>query len=400
MHVDTRIARGVRRDDDPHRATSPPLYQTATFAQPGADGDGAYDYSRSGNPTREVLEHAVRDLEGGAFALSYASGMAAVAAVARLVGAGGRVLAGDDSYGGTFRLLTRVLPALGIAADFVDTTDARAVRDAIRPDTKLVLVETPTNPMQRVVDLAALAGLCRSAGACFAVDNTFASPVLQRPLEHGADLVVHSATKFLAGHGDATAGVVVGRDAALGEELAFARNAEGSALAPFEAWLVARGMQTMALRVERAQRSAVRIARWLDARPDVARVHYVGSPSHPGHALHARQADGPGAVIGFETGSADASRRVVEATRLFSIAVSFGGVRSQISLPGRMSHASIPAAVRAARALPDDLVRVAVGIEDADDLIADLDAAFAAARRGESGPALRSGSARAVQPRA
>ncbi|MCA8981600.1 MAG: cystathionine beta-lyase [Planctomycetes bacterium] len=372
MHFDTRLVHAGSVPGDPHAPTSTPIYQTATFAQEDALGGGRYDYTRSGNPTREVLERQLAELEGGTHASAFASGMAALTAITRLVRAGQRILAGSDLYGGTFRLLTQVLPSLGIEADFVDTTDLGAVAAALRPETALVLVETPTNPLQRIVDLRAVARLVHEYGALLAVDNTFLSPVLQRPLELGADLVVYSATKHLAGHGDATAGAVITRDERIAERVVFVQNAEGTALAPFESWLVLRGVQTLALRVSRAQHSARRIARFLAQHPDVTRVHYAGLPSHAGHALHASQADGPGTVVSFETGSFERSRRLVDACRLFSIAVSFGGVRSQISLPGKMSHASIPAAVRADRALPEDLVRVSVGIEDPRDLLADL----------------------------
>ena len=387
MRLETKLVRGSGGAADPYRATAAPLYQTATFAQPAADEAGPYDYTRSGNPTRTVLEESLALLEGGARALAFTSGMAAVANVLRLVRSGERVLAGCDGYGGTFRFLTKCLPRQGVAVDFVDTTDLFAVRDALRPQTRLVLVETPTNPLMRIADVAGIAGLAARAGALFAVDNTMLSPLLQRPLELGADLVIHSATRHLGGHGDLTAGVVVAGDAALAEELDFFRNAEGNALAPFEAWLLLRGLQTLGVRIERQERSAQRLARFLAARPDVRRVHYAGLMDHPGHALHATQARGAGSLISFETGSRAMSKAVVERLQLFSIAVSFGNVKSLASLPCAMSHASIPEEVRRERALPEDLVRLSIGLEDADDLTEDLGLAleYAARGGGESG---------------
>ena len=387
MHFDTQVVHARSVPGEPHHPTSTPLYQTASFAQPDSTGGGRYDYTRSGNPTREVLEAQLAVLENGTHANAFTSGMAALSAVTRLACAGQRILAGSDLYGGSFRLLREVLPALGIAADFVDTTDLDAVAAALRPETRLCLIETPTNPMQRIVSVRGIAELCRARGVTLCVDNTFLSPVLQKPLELGADIVVHSATKHLAGHGDTTAGAVITRDAELARRISFVQNAEGNALAPFECWLLLRGIQTLSLRVERAQSNAQRIAQLLDGHAAVTRVHYAGLTDHPGHALHASQADGPGSVVSFETGCPEASRRIVEGTRLHSIAVSFGGVRSQISMPGEMSHASIPAAVRAERALPEDLVRIAVGIEDARDLLADLESALALATPARPTPA-------------
>jgi cystathionine beta-lyase len=347
-------------DGDPYGASSPPIYQTATFRQPSAVEFGEYDYTRTANPTRTALERQIARLERGAAALAFSSGMAALAAVTRLVASGDEILAGDDLYGGTFRLLGRVLPPLGIGVRYVDTTDLDAVARAFTPATRLVLVESPTNPLLRVTDLSGLAGIAHDRGALLAVDNSLLSPVLQRPLELGADLVIHSATKFLAGHADVIAGAVVARDEALAERLAFVQNAEGSGLAPFDAWLVLRGIKTLALRVERQSASARRVAEYLGGRRDVERVLYPGA----------------GAVVSFTTGDAELSRRIVEAARLFTIAVSFGGVGSVASLPCRMSHASTPPEVRERHALPEDLVRLSVGIEDVDDLVDDLDAAF------------------------
>jgi cystathionine beta-lyase len=403
----TRLARFQPAPGDPYAATAPPLYQTATFAQESALTSGPYDYSRSGNPTRRLLEERIADLEGASRALAYASGLAALAAVVRVVAGGAAqslgavsngatqgergapVVAGDDLYGGTFRLLSRVLQGQGIGAAHVDVTDLEAVAGAVGPGTRLLLVETPTNPLLRVVDLRALADLAHARGVLLAVDNTLLSPYLQRPLDLGADVVVHSATKCLSGHGDLTAGVVAVADAALAAELAFVQNAEGTALNPFESWLLLRGLKTLAVRLDRQEANARRVAEHLAAHPRVRRVHYPGLASHPGHALQLLQARGAGSVVSFETDSLALSRQVVETTRLFTIAVSFGGVGSLASLPCRMSHASIPAAVRRRRSLPEDLVRLAIGIEDAGDLIEDLEQAFAAAPAAARKPSRR-----------
>jgi cystathionine beta-lyase len=343
-------------DGDPHGATSTPIYQTATFRQPSAVEFGEYDYTRSGNPTRAALERQLARLEGGTRAFAFASGMAAIATVVRLAGSGDEILAGDDLYGGTFRLLGRVLPPLGISVRYVDATDPAAVERAITPKTRLLLVETPTNPLLRVADVAALAYVTRRAGVRLVVDNSLLSPVLQRPLELGADVVVHSATKFLCGHGDVIAGAVVVRDPELADRIAFLQNAEGAGLSPFDSWLLLRGMKTLALRVDRQCDTARRVAAFLEAHASVERVFYPGL----------------GSVISFTTGDAERSRAVVESTELFDVAVSFGGVGSVISLPCRMSHASTPPEVRERYALPADLVRISIGIEDADDLLEDL----------------------------
>lgn len=369
-----------RDHDDPHGATAPPLHQTATFRQPTATDFGDFDYTRSGNPTRSLVERHVAALEGGAHGAAFTSGMAAIAAVTRLVKAGDEVLAGDDLYGGTTRLLARLACSHGVRVRHVDATDPQRVADAITERTRLVLVETPTNPLLSVTDLRALADVTRRRGVTLAVDNSLMSPTLQRPLELGADVVVHSATKFLGGHADLSAGVVVTNDPALHERIAFTQNAEGAGLAPFDCWLLLRSLPTLALRVERQCATAARLAQFLAAHALTQRVLYPGLPAHPGHAIHAAQASGFGAVLSFTTGDAALSRRIVEGTRLFKIAVSFGSVGSVISLPARMSHASVPDALRSRLAPPEDLVRISAGLEDAEDLVADLETAIAGVR--------------------
>jgi cystathionine beta-lyase len=380
MKLATRCVQGTPGRDrrDPYGATVPPIYQTATFRQPNAHEFGEFDYSRTANPTRAEAEAQIAALEGGRFACAFASGMAALVAATRLVPAGGEILAGDDLYGGTVRLLARVVPALGVRVRHVDAADPAAVEAAISPDTRLLLVETPTNPLLRIADLPRLAALARRHRALFAVDNSLLSPCLQRPLALGADLVVHSATKSLGGHGDVCAGAVVTDDAALHERLAFHLNAEGTGLAPFDSWLLLRGIKTLALRVERQGATAARIAALLAGHRHVREVFYPALAPPAVRAVHERQASGAGSVVSFTTGDPERSRRIVEAARLFSIAVSFGAVGSSISLPCRMSHASIPEPLRGKLGPPPDLIRLSVGIEDAGDLIADLEAALEA----------------------
>jgi cystathionine beta-lyase len=364
---------------DPYGAIVPPIYQTATFRQPTASEFGEYDYTRSGNPTRALLERQLAELEEGADACAFASGMAAITALTRLVEQGEEIIAGDDLYGGTIRLLEKVLPRHGIAVRYVDTTNLRAVQSALTPQTRLMLIETPSNPLLRISDIRGLAEIARAKNVLLAVDNSMLSPCHQRPLTLGADLVIHSATKSLCGHSDVTAGAVVTNDPALHERIAFQQNAEGAGLSPFESWLLLRGMKTLALRVERQNDSARKVAQFLELGGKVKKVYYPGFKNHPGYEIHRSQADGDGAVVTFTTGDEEFSKRIVEATKLFAIAVSFGSVGSTISLPYRMSHASIPATLKDRLAPPADLIRLSIGIEDADDLIADLQQAFTAA---------------------
>jgi len=364
---------------DPYGAIAPPIYQTATFRQPTATEFGEYDYTRSGNPTRALVERQLAELEEGAYACAFASGMAAITALTRLVDQGEEIIAGDDLYGGTVRLLEKILPRQGIAVRYVDTTDLGAVQAVLTAQTRLILIETPSNPLLRISDVRGLAAIARTAGVRLAVDNSMLSPCLQRPLTLGADLVIHSATKFLCGHSDVTAGAVITNDPALHKRIAFQQNAEGAGLSPFESWLLLRGMKTLALRVERQNESAFKVAQFLELEGQVRKVYHPGFKNHSGHEIHRRQADGDGAVVTFTTGDEEFSKRIVEATKLFTIAVSFGSVGSTISLPYRMSHASIPETLKDRLAPPADLVRLSVGIEDANDLIEDLRQAFTVA---------------------
>jgi cystathionine beta-lyase len=381
MKTSTRCVQ-LGRGNDTHGAIVPPIYQTATFEQPTASEFGEYDYTRSGNPTRTLLEQQLADLEDASYACAFASGMAALTALTRIVKAGEEIIAGDDLYGGTVRLLDRLATNHNISVRYVDTTHADALRQIVTNRTRLILIETPSNPLFRISDIRELSRIARAAGAYLAVDNSMLSPVFQRPLNCGADIVVHSATKFLGGHSDVTAGALITNDPALHQQLSFQQNAEGAGLSPFESWLLLRGLKTLALRVERQNSSAEKIAQFLQTRPEVSQVFYPGLPGHPGHDIHKRQADGNGAVVSFTTGDEKLSSAIAESTKLFRVAVSFGSVGSTISLPYRMSHASIPFALKDRLAPPSDLVRLSVGIEDVDDLLADLERAFSAFSEG------------------
>lgn len=361
---------------DPYAALSTPLYQTATFKQPSAIENGPYDYTRSGNPTRDALERLLAKLDKADRAFCFTSGMAALSAVSHLVGTGQEIVAGDDIYGGSDRLLSQVIPRAGIVVKRVNTSDLDVVASAIGPRTKLVWLESPTNPRQQISDIRKISEIAHAQGAIVLVDNSIMSPVLSQPLELGADIVMHSATKFIAGHSDLMAGVLAVNGERLVKELYFLQNAEGSGLAPYDCWLCLRGIKTMVLRVEKQQDNAQKIAEFLASHPKVKKVNYAGLPDHPNRSLHYSQAKGAGSVLSFLTGSLALSRHIVETTKYFSITVSFGSVKSLISMPCFMSHASIPAAIREARGLTKDLVRISVGIEDVDDLIADLDYAL------------------------
>ncbi|KAJ1919822.1 cystathionine beta-lyase [Mycoemilia scoparia] len=370
---------GVR---DPYHSSSVPLYQTATFKQPSADGTGEFDYTRSGNPTRSAVETHLAKIMKAERAFVVTTGMTALDVILRLVPNGGQIIAGDDLYGGSNRLLTYLTKLGHVEVENVDTTNVEAVRSKLDPvKTRLVLLETPTNPLIKIADIRAVSDLVheKCPNAVVVVDNTMMSPYLQNCLDLGADIEYHSGTKYLSGHHDMMAGVIGVRSLDLADRIFFVINATGSGLSPFESWLLLRGLKTLAIRIERQQATAQRIAEFLENQTDIKRVLYPGLPSHPQHQIHISQASGPGGVLSFETGDIATSERIVEATKLYGISVSFGCINSLISMPCRMSHASIPAEVRKARALPEDVVRLCVGIEDPDDLINDLKSALIAA---------------------
>ena len=391
MKFASRLVQFDAAPGDRFRPTATPIYQTATFEQEHADRFGDYDYSRSGNPTRKVLEEQIARLEGGTHGFAFASGMAAITAVARTLRTGDEILADSDLYGGTCRLFTRILERSGIKASYADASNLETFATKITPRTRLIYVESPTNPLLRVIDLSALAALAHANNALLVVDNSLMSPYLQLPLSLGADIVLHSATKFLCGHADVTGGAVVVSDPRLAEAIYFMQNAEGNALAPFDCFLLLRGLKTLKLRVDAQQRNTLAIAEFLAADPRVEHVFYPGLKSDPGYALQHRQASGAGSVLSFTTRSVEAARAVAERARMFQICVSFGSLHSTISLPGCMSHASVPPEIAASRELPPELVRISVGIEDAGDLIADLDQALPnpALPRAERGSATR-----------
>ncbi|XP_078182132.1 cystathionine beta-lyase [Carex rostrata] len=361
---------------DPYGALSTPLYQTATFKQPSATDYGTYDYTRSGNPTRDVLQSLMAKLEKADQAFCFTTGMAALAAVTQLLENGQEIVAGEDIYGGSDRLLSQVVPRTGVVVKRIETSNIEEVVSAVGPKTRLVWLESPTNPRQQITDIRKISEIAHAHGALVLVDNSIMSPVLSQPLELGADIVMHSATKFIAGHSDLMAGILAVKGESLAREIAFLQNAVGTGLAPFDCWLCLRGIKTMALRVEKQQANAQKIAEFLSSHPRIKQVNYAGLPGHPGRSLHFSQAKGAGSVLSFLTGSLALSKHIVENTKYFNVTVSFGSVKSLISLPCFMSHASIPASVREARGLTEDLVRISVGIEDVEDLIHDLNYAI------------------------
>ena len=370
----TRLVRFDAAPGDPTRPVATPIHQTSTFAQDSALEFGAYDYSRSGNPTRSVLEGQLARLDNAAHALAYVSGVSALSGVFGLLRPGDRVVASDDLYGGTYRLLSKVLTRRGIDVHYADLATGDV--DALIPSgTRLVHVESPTNPQLRIIDLRRVAARCRAVGAILCVDATAMSPYLCRPLELGADLVLHSATKYLSGHSDVTAGVLCTNRDDLAVELAFLRNAEGTSLPPFDSSVLLRGLKTLALRLDRQQMSASRVAGFLAQHAAVERAYFPGLEAHPGAALHRSQASGPGALVSFlprGLGTAEAAAALIARLELFTISVSFGSVSSSVCLPSRMSHKSIPEEVRKRSGFPESLIRLSIGIEDADDLIDDL----------------------------
>lgn len=372
MKFATELIHGGDPIDPQHGSVSHPIYHTSTFAQRSMDHFGRYDYARSGNPTREALEEAVAGLEKGSTGLAFASGMAAIASTILLFAPGDHLVVCEDVYGGTFRLLSTLFKGWGLQATFVDATDTAALAAAIRPETRALYLETPSNPLIKITDLHAAVALAAEHGILTIVDNTFMTPYLQRPLELGCDIVLHSGTKFLNGHSDVICGFAVARDPELGKRLRFIQNAFGAVLGPQDCWLVLRGLKTLKVRMEEHQASAQKIALWLKEQKQVERVYYPGLPEHPGYEVHRRQSSGPGAVLSFELADFGLTTRLLEGVELAAFAVSLGGVESILSYPAKMSHAAMPPAEREARGIKDTLVRLSVGLEDPDDLIADM----------------------------
>ncbi len=379
----TRAIHAGQSPDPSTGAVMPPIYATSTYAQKSPGVHQGYEYSRTQNPTRMAYERCIADLESGTHGFAFASGLAATATVLELLDSGSHVVAMEDLYGGTRRLFERVRKrSAALDFSFVDLSDTRTLAASLRPDTRLIWIETPTNPTLRLVDLEAVVRIARERGILTAVDNTFATPWIQRPLELGCDIVVHSATKFLNGHSDMVGGIVVVKDAQLAEQMAFLQNSIGAVGGPFDSFLALRGLKTLELRMRRSSESALEIARWLEKHPHVEQVLYPGLPSHPQHELARRQMHNgfSGIVTFLVRGGLEEARRCLERCRIFAIAESLGGVESLIDHPGIMTHASVPADKRAALGIRDNLIRLSVGIEDVADLRNDLDQALTSAK--------------------
>ncbi len=372
----TRCVGGRAEVDPATGALGTPIVMASTFHQDDPGQPGPWEYTRSGNPTRHAVETLLAELEGGTAGFAFASGMAATTAVLSLLNQGDHVVAARDLYGGTFRALTAVFSRFGIEATFADATDPDALGRAFRSNTRMVWLETPSNPLLRVTDLRACASFARQRGALTVVDNTFMTPLRQRPLELGVDIVVHSATKFLGGHSDLVAGAVVVSDPDLAQQVGYLQNALGGVLSPHDSWLLARGIKTLKARYDAEEATAQELAHRLAGHPAVERVYYPGLPDHPGAGIHAAQASGPGAVLSFDVGSEQAALRVLRAVEVPAVAVSLGGVESILSYPWTMSHAAMPPAHRRALGIGPGLLRLSAGLEDVEDLWADLERAL------------------------
>lgn len=353
-----------------------PLYQTSTYAQEGLGKHKGYEYARTQNPTRSAVEQNLAALENGAYGLCFASGLAAIDTVLRLVKSGEHVIVSDNTYGGTFRLFNRVLADYGVEFSYVDTTAAANVEAALKPNTKMVFLETPTNPVMSVTDLREVSEIAHRVGAMVVCDNTFMSPALQQPLREGCDIVLHSTTKYLNGHSDSVGGAVITSDQQIYEKLQFLQNSVGAILSPFDSWLILRGTKTLALRMKAHDENGRLVAAFLQEHPKVRKVYYPGLPEHPQHELAKRQQTGFGGMIAFDTGSLENAKTVLEAVRLCTLAESLGGVETLISHPATMTHASVPHEKRQQLGITDGLVRISVGVEDVEDIIQDLDQAL------------------------
>jgi cystathionine beta-lyase/cystathionine gamma-synthase len=372
---DTRCIHAGQQPDPLSGAIMTPVYFTSTYVQEGLNQHRGYEYARTRNPTRDAVQGNLAALEGADFAIAFASGLAATQAILELLSAGDHLVLGDNVYGGTFRLVDKIMTRFGITYTQVDTSDLPTLRAALRPETKLVMLETPTNPMLGLSDIAAVKALLQQEApqALLAVDNTFATPFNQQPLELGAHLVFHSTTKYLNGHSDSIGGVVMTQDRDLNDRLCFIQNAAGAILSPMESWLILRGTKTLHLRMERHNQSALRLARWLSERKDLKAVYYPGLDSHPQHELAKRQMKGFSGIVSFDTGDAERTRRMAASFKLFALAESLGGVESLVCHPVSMTHGSVPAEDRAKLGLTDSLLRLSVGVEAVEDLIEDLE---------------------------
>jgi cystathionine beta-lyase/cystathionine gamma-synthase len=372
MKYNTLILHNGNEIDPNTGALSIPIYQASTFHQFDIDSPGQYDYSRSGNPTRAALENTMAALEGGVKAFAFASGMAAASSVLAIFQQGDHLVVAEDIYGGTYRALTRLFHNFGITVTFVNTNCLTSISNAIRPDTKALFLESPSNPLLKVTDIKGAVQLAKKHGLITIIDNTFMSPYFQRPLELGVDISIHSATKFLGGHSDVIGGIVVTASEELAKKVYFVQNSFGAVLGPQDCWLILRGIKTLRARMELQQQSALAIAQWLKTQSWVKQVYYPGLPDHPGHSLLKAQAYGFGCVVSFTAETTDLAKKIMKKTKLWSVAVSLGGVESILSYPVKMSHAAIPPAERARLGITDALIRLSVGLEEASDLMEDL----------------------------
>lgn len=377
MRIDTKVLHTGVEFDATTGAVSVPIYQVSTFKQKGVGEHAGYEYSRSGNPTREAVEKLVASLESGTRGFAFSSGLAAISTVLMMFKSGDHLVVSDDLYGGTFRVLDKVFSGFGLEVTYVDTSDLSMVRQAVRNNTRGIFIETPTNPLLKTTDIRGVVHIARQHELLVIVDNTMMSPYWLRPLELGADIVVHSATKYLGGHSDLIAGIAVTKDEALGDKLQFLQNAVGGILGPFDSWLLMRGIKTLALRMERHEENAGLLALWLQTLPQIKKVYYPGLPQHPGHEVAKMQAPGFGGMISFELETVEHALSFLKNLKLITLAESLGGVESLISLPAQMTHASIPPERRQALGLSDTLVRLSVGIENVEDLKEDILAALA-----------------------
>jgi cystathionine gamma-synthase len=377
MKLNSKIVHVGVNSDPTTGSVSTPIYQNATFRHPALGQSTGFDYSRTKNPTRLATEKAIADLEGGAAGYAFSSGMAAITTLLMLYQSGDHIVITEDCYGGTYRVLDKVFAKFGLAANFVDGSDLKAVSDAIKSNTKALLIETPTNPLMKIADIRAIVALVKGRDIHTIVDNTFLSPYFQRPLELGADIVVHSGSKYLSGHNDVICGLATAKDPALCEKIGFLQNSTGGILGPQDAWLLLRGMKTLALRMERHNTNALAVANWLKTHAQVKQVYYPGLQGHSGKEVQEQQASGYGGMLSFEVFEEDVVPQVLERVKLFHFAESLGGVESLITFPAVQTHADMPAEVRAKLGISNTLLRVSVGIEDIEDIIADLEQALA-----------------------
>src|SRR6266496_2465915 len=376
MGFATNAIHAGNEPDEATGAITVPIYQTSTYAQEGLGKHKGFEYARTSNPTRLAVERNIAALEGAKYGFAFASGMAAIDATLRLIKKDEHVIFSDNTYGGTFRLFHRILSNYGMEFDFVDTSEVNNVEAAIKDNTRMVFVETPTNPVMIVTDLQAVSEVAHRAGARVVCDNTFMSPYLQRPLEFGVDIVVHSTTKYLNGHSDGVGGIVVTNNEEDAAWIGFVQNSAGAILSPFDSWLVMRGTKTLALRMEQHDKSGRAVAAFLEEHPKVKKIYYPGSVSHPQHTLAKRQQKGFGGMVAFDVGSLTAAQTVLESVKICTLAESLGGVETLISHPATMTHASVDVEKRERLGITDGLVRISVGIEDTDDIIADIDQAL------------------------